>query len=160
LYIDSTDQLRARRHLDLAREAAEQVGGSLDVVRTAQDLADVLVPAFGDLAAVDLAQSVFDGDEPPKQLGGGDLHLRNAAMAPTTAVWPAGIKRGDLVPPLSDNPLLRSVQRGETVVYGRDDFVALIGGPQLVEYLLPRDAHSVVVAPLYAAIRAGRGPDH
>jgi serine phosphatase RsbU (regulator of sigma subunit)/PAS domain-containing protein/anti-sigma regulatory factor (Ser/Thr protein kinase) len=150
LYIDSTDQLRARRHLDLAREVAEQVGGSLDVVRTAQDLADVLVPAFGDLAAVDLAQSVFDGDEPTKQLGGGDLHLRNAAMAPTTAVWPAGIKRGDLVPPLSDNPLLRSVQRGETVVYGRDDFVALIGGPQLVEYLLPRDAHSVVVAPLYA----------
>ncbi|MFD3590220.1 hypothetical protein [Streptomyces sp. NPDC058683] len=49
LYIDDTDQLRARRQLDLARDVAERVGGSLDVARTAHDLADVLVPAFGDL---------------------------------------------------------------------------------------------------------------
>jgi serine phosphatase RsbU (regulator of sigma subunit)/anti-sigma regulatory factor (Ser/Thr protein kinase) len=150
LYVDSTDQLRARRQLDLAREVAERVGDSLDVVRTAQDLADVLVPAFGDLAAVDLAQSVFDGDEPAERLGGGDLHLRNAALAPTTAVWPVGIKHGNPVPPLSDHPLLRSFQHGETVVYGRDDFAALIGGPQLVEQLLPQDTHAVMVAPLYA----------
>lgn len=150
LYIDGTDQLRARRNLELAHEVAEQVGGSLDVVRTAQDLADILVSAFGDLVAVDLAKSVFDGDEPPKQLGGGDLHLRNACLAPTTAVWPAGIKRGNLVPPLSDHPLLRSSQRGRTVVYGRDDIVALIGGPQSADYLLPQDAHTVMVAPLYA----------
>ncbi|MFI6360480.1 hypothetical protein ACIBJF_50035 [Streptomyces sp. NPDC050743] len=60
LYIDSTEGLHARRHLDLARKVAEQVGGSLDVVRTAQDLADVLVPGLGDLAAVDLAHSVFE----------------------------------------------------------------------------------------------------
>ncbi|MFF3468404.1 SpoIIE family protein phosphatase [Streptomyces sp. NPDC002619] len=150
LYIDSTDQLHARRHLDLAREVAEQVGGSLDVVRTVQDLADVLVPAFGDLAAVHLAQSVFDGDEPAKRLGGGDLQLRIAALAPATAVWPAGIKRGDLLPPLSDHPLLRSVQHGETIIWDRDDFAALIGGPQLVEYFLPKDAHALMVAPLYA----------
>ncbi|MFF4963285.1 SpoIIE family protein phosphatase [Streptomyces sp. NPDC001222] len=150
LYIDSTEQLRARHQLDLAREVAEQVGGSLDVVRTAQDLADVLAPALADLAAVVLAQSVFDGDEPPKRLGGGALHLRNAARAPTTAVWPTGMRRGEVVPPLADHPLLRSIQHGETVVCGRDDFVALIGGPQLVDYLLPKGAHSVMVAPLHA----------
>ncbi|MCX5317850.1 SpoIIE family protein phosphatase [Streptomyces sp. NBC_00154] len=148
LYIDSADDLRARRHLDLAREVAEQVGGSLDVVRTAQDLADVLVPAFGDLAAVDLAHSVFDGEEPSKQLGGGDMD--NAALAPATAVWPAGIKRGDPVPPLPDHPLLRSFRHGETVVFGRDDFIAMVSDPQLVEYLVPKDAHSVMVAPLHA----------
>ncbi|MGI5143584.1 SpoIIE family protein phosphatase [Streptomyces sp. CA-106110] len=150
LYIDSTDALRARRNLDLAREVAEQVGKSLDVVRTAQDLADVLVPAFGDLAAVVLAQSVFDGDKPPKQLGGGDLHLRTAALAPTTAAWPAGSRCGAPVPPLSDHPLLRSSQHGKTVVYGRDDFIALMGGPQPAESVLPKDAHAVMVAPLYA----------
>ncbi|MFF1838292.1 SpoIIE family protein phosphatase [Streptomyces sp. NPDC058231] len=148
LYIDSADDLRARRHLDLAREVAEQVGGSLDVVRTAQDLADVLVPAFGDLAAVDLAHSVFDGEEPSKQLGGGDMD--NAALAPTTAVWPADIKRGDSVPPLPDHPLLRSFRHGDTVVFGRDDFIAMVSDPQLVEYLVPKDAHSVMVAPLHA----------
>ncbi|MEU6323546.1 SpoIIE family protein phosphatase [Streptomyces sp. NPDC047009] len=150
LYIDSTDAQRARRNLDLAREVAEQVGASLDVVRTAQDLADVLAPAFGDLAAVVLAQSVPDGDEPPKQLGGGDLRLCTAALAPTTAAWPAGSKRGAPVPPLSDHPLLRSSQHGKTVVYSRDDFIALMGGPQPAESVLPNDAHAVMVAPLYA----------
>ncbi|MGW1886184.1 SpoIIE family protein phosphatase [Streptomyces sp. NPDC001970] len=147
LYIDSADE-RARRHLDLAREVAEQVGGSLDVVRTAQDLADVLVPAFGDLAAVDLAHSVFDGEEPSRRLGGGDMG--NAALAPATAVWPAGIKRGDPVPTFPDHPLLRSFRHGETLVFGLDDFIAMVGDPQVVEYLVPKDAHSVMVAPLHA----------
>ncbi|MGW3747246.1 SpoIIE family protein phosphatase [Streptomyces sp. NPDC005146] len=148
LYMDNADQMRARRNLDLAREVAEQVGGSLDVVRTAQDLADVLAPAFGDLAAVDLAHSVFGGEEPSKQLGGGDMG--NAALAPVTAGWPAGIKRGEPVPPLPDHPLLRSFRRGETVVFGLDDFIAMVSDPQLVEYLVPKDGHSVMVAPLHA----------
>ncbi|MEV6027834.1 SpoIIE family protein phosphatase [Streptomyces sp. NPDC052036] len=150
LYIDSADELRTRRHLDLAREVAERVGASLDVVRTAQDLADVIAPAFGDLAVVVLAHSVFEGDEPSRQVGGGDLHLRTAALAPADAVWPAGIRHGGLVPPLSDHPLLRSSQHGKTVVYGREDFVALFGGPQPAQYVLPEDAHTVMVAPLYA----------
>ncbi|MEU0965935.1 SpoIIE family protein phosphatase [Streptomyces sp. NPDC005917] len=150
LYIDRSDQLRARRHLDLAREVAERMGGSLDVVGTVQELADVLVPAFGDLAAVDLAKSVFHGDEPPRRLGGGDPHLRTAALAPATAVWPAGIRPGNHVPPLSDHALLRSSQQGRTVVYGRDDLVALLGGPRTAEDLLPHDGRTVMVAPLYA----------
>ncbi|MFG2124442.1 SpoIIE family protein phosphatase [Streptomyces sp. NPDC048710] len=148
LYIDEADQMRARRHLDLAREVAERVGGSLDVVHTAQDLADVLVPAFGDLAAVDLAHSVFAGHEPSKELGGGDMN--NAALAPATAVWPAGIERGQCVPPLFAHPLLHSFRHGEPVVFGVDDVIAMLSDPQLVEYLVPKDAHSVMVAPLHS----------
>ncbi|WP_079062992.1 ATP-binding SpoIIE family protein phosphatase [Streptacidiphilus griseoplanus] len=150
LYTDATDQLRARSHLDLARRAAEHVGTSLDVVRTAQQLADVLVPTFGDLVTVDLAQAVFDGDEPPERLGGGDLHLRTAGMAPAAAQWPAGIKAGGAVPPVRDNPLLRSFQHGRTVVFSRDDYRTAIGDPRMVEYLFPDGAHSVMFAPLYA----------
>ncbi|MGW1167323.1 SpoIIE family protein phosphatase [Streptomyces sp. NPDC002550] len=150
LYIDDTDQLRARRQLDLAHAVAERVGGSLDVLRTAQDLADALVPTFGDLAAVDLAEAVFDGDEPAERLGGGDPHRRNAALAPATADWPPGIQRGNLVPSLSDHPLLRRFQHGETVVYDRDDYIALIGGPHSAEQFLPHDVQAVMVAPLHA----------
>ncbi|MER7834330.1 SpoIIE family protein phosphatase [Streptomyces sp. NPDC096040] len=148
LYIDNTDHMRARRHLDLAGKVAEKVGGSLDVLRTAQDLADVLVPAFGDLVAVDLSQCVFDGDEPPKQLGDGGVCLCHAAHAPATAVWPAGIRHGDPVPYVVDHPI--NLQTGEAVTHDRADVVALIGDPQLVDYLVPEDAHSVMVAPLYA----------
>ncbi|MGW7426036.1 GAF domain-containing protein [Streptomyces sp. NPDC054813] len=46
--------------------------------------------------------------------------------------------------------LLRSSQRGRTVVHGRDCFVAPIGGPCSAEDLLPSDVHTVMVAPLYA----------
>ncbi|MFE0450240.1 SpoIIE family protein phosphatase [Streptomyces sp. NPDC058914] len=148
LYLDSADDLRARRHLDLAREVAEQVGGSLDVVRTAQDLADVLAPGFGDLAAVDLAHSVLDGEEPSKHLNGGNMG--NAALAPATAVWPAGIKRGECIPPLPDHPLWRSFLHGEPVVFSLDDFSAVINDLQLVDYLVPKNTHSVMVAPLHA----------
>ncbi|MGW5276245.1 SpoIIE family protein phosphatase [Streptomyces sp. NPDC004044] len=148
LYIDNTDHMRARRHLDLTREVAEQVGGSLDVMRTAQDLADVLVPAFGDLVAVDLSPCVSDGDEPPKQLSDGSVCLCNAAHAPAAAVWPSGIRHGDPVPYVVDHPI--NLQTGETVTHNRADFVALIGNPQLVDCLVPEDAHSVMVAPLYA----------
>ncbi|MFI6360628.1 SpoIIE family protein phosphatase [Streptomyces sp. NPDC050743] len=148
LYIETLDQLGARRHLHLSREVAERVGGCLDVVRSARDLADLLAPGFGDLAAVDLAHSVIGGEEPAQQPGGGDM--RNVALAPSATAWPAGIKQGDLVPPLPDHPLLRSIRQGETVVFGLDKFTAMVGDPQLVEYLVPKGGHSVMVAPLRA----------
>ncbi|MDX2642202.1 SpoIIE family protein phosphatase [Streptomyces sp. PA03-1a] len=147
LYVDDSDQLRARRHLDLTREVAEHVGKSLNVVRTAQDLANVLVPAIGDLVSVDLAQAVFEGEEPPG--GGGDLHLRNAAMAPAAALWPAGIKPGGLVPPLPDHPLWHSFRQGETLTLSLEDYAAAIGEPRLIEFLVPQGCDSVMVAPLH-----------
>ncbi|MFJ3308373.1 SpoIIE family protein phosphatase [Streptomyces sp. NPDC086549] len=149
LYVDSPN-VRARRHLDLTREVAERVGSSLDVVRTARALTDVLVPAFGDLVTVDLAQSVFDGEEPTKQLGGGDLGLRTAALAPTSTVWPTRTERGDHFPPFPDLPLLRRFQQGETIMLCADQYGAALGDPRLVEFLVPRGGHSVVVAPLHA----------
>ncbi|MBW8795423.1 MAG: SpoIIE family protein phosphatase [Streptomyces sp.] len=148
LYVETLDQLEERRHLHLSREVAERVGGSLDVVRTARDLADLLAPGLGDLAAVDLAHSVFGGEEPARQLGGGDM--RNAALAPATVAWPAGIKQGGLVPPLPDHPFLHRIRQGETVVLRLDEYAAMIGDPRLLEYLVPRGAHSVLVAPLHA----------
>ncbi|MFF3876121.1 SpoIIE family protein phosphatase [Streptomyces sp. NPDC001978] len=146
LYVDS-DHVQ---HLDLTRELAERVGNSLDVVHTARALADVLVPAFGDLVTVDLAQSVFDGEEPPKHLGGGDLGLRNAALAPAVTVWPTRTEHGGLFPPIPDHPLLRRFQQGETILIAADDYGAALGDPRLVEFLIPQGGHSVLAAPLHA----------
>ncbi|MEU2423498.1 SpoIIE family protein phosphatase [Streptomyces sp. NPDC007851] len=150
LYIDDTDQVRSRRHLDLTRDVAERVGGSLDIGRTAQDVADVLVPAFGDLATVDLAQSVFDGEEPPRRPGGGDLRLRNAALAPVTASWPARSGYGGVVPPVPDNPYVRSFQDGRTVALSAEGYAEVLGDPRLTDLHVPPGCRSVVVAPLHA----------
>ncbi|MEV0185634.1 SpoIIE family protein phosphatase [Streptomyces sp. NPDC050625] len=148
---DITKQYRARRHLDLIHEAATRIGGSLDVVRTAQDLADFLVPALGDLASVELAEAVLDGDEPYKALGGGEQHWRRSAVASATGAWPAGLlERGAAIPLLPDIPPLRTVQRGKALVVDRETLIAGLGDPRLIQLFIPDGAHSMAQAPLFA----------
>ncbi|MFD4503681.1 SpoIIE family protein phosphatase [Streptomyces sp. NPDC058457] len=146
---DATEERRARLHLDVLRQAGARIGRSLDITRTAQSIADLLAPALGYLASVDLAQAVFDGEEPAKWLGGGDLHLRDAARAPIGA-FDVGLEPGDALPPFPDHPKLRRLQRGETIIFDRDEFVAGLGDPQLAEHILPKDFRTLMVAPLHA----------
>jgi hypothetical protein len=69
-------------------------------------------------------------------------------LSPVAAL--GSVSRGESVPPLPDHPLRRRVRHGEPVVFGLDDFIAMVSDPRLVEYLVPKDAHSVMVAPLHA----------
>ncbi|MEU1529128.1 SpoIIE family protein phosphatase [Streptomyces fagopyri] len=62
--VDVTERYRARRRLALLDRAGEHIGRSLDVLRTAQELADVAVPGLADFATVDLLDSVLKGAEP------------------------------------------------------------------------------------------------
>ncbi|GAA3309847.1 hypothetical protein GCM10020295_75490 [Streptomyces cinereospinus] len=80
LLTDATEQWLAAQRLRLRHQAAVSVGHSLDVRQTAQELADLLVPAFGSVGAVDLSEAVLEGDEPSRILGAGNLHLRRAAV--------------------------------------------------------------------------------
>ncbi|WP_214411201.1 SpoIIE family protein phosphatase [Sphaerisporangium fuscum] len=61
---DVTDQHWARRRLAVLNDAAERIGSTLDVVRTAEELAEVAVDGLADFAAIDLLESVARGDEP------------------------------------------------------------------------------------------------
>ncbi|MGW7543687.1 SpoIIE family protein phosphatase [Streptomyces sp. NPDC054770] len=149
VFRDDTEQRRARRHLDVLRQAGARIGRSLDITRTAQDIAELLAPTVGDMASVDLAEAVFDGEEPAKWLGGGDLHLRDAARAPAGA-FDLGVKPGDVLPRLPDHPKLRRVQCGETITLERDEFTAALGDPELAEFILPKDFRTVMIAPLHA----------
>ncbi|MDH6228708.1 SpoIIE family protein phosphatase [Streptomyces sp. MJP52] len=63
---DFTEQLRARERLELVNEASTRVGTTLDVRRTAQEFADVLVPALADHVSVDLLDPE-DGGDPPSE---------------------------------------------------------------------------------------------
>ncbi|MGW5327371.1 SpoIIE family protein phosphatase [Streptomyces sp. NPDC004014] len=68
----------ARQRLNLLYDAGVRVGTTLDVGRTAQELADVAVPRFADLVTVDLLDAVLRGWEPTAE---GWRHLRRAAIA-------------------------------------------------------------------------------
>ncbi|GAA2479585.1 SpoIIE family protein phosphatase [Streptomyces longisporus] len=63
--VDITERHRARQRLALLDRAGEQIGRSLDIVRTAQELADVAVPGCADFVCVDLLEWVLRGAEPP-----------------------------------------------------------------------------------------------
>ncbi|MFF5188617.1 SpoIIE family protein phosphatase [Streptomyces sp. NPDC000345] len=62
--VDITDRHRARQRLALLDRAGRRIGSSLDIARTAQELADVAVPGFADAVAVDLLEPVLRGAEP------------------------------------------------------------------------------------------------
>ncbi|GAU71223.1 putative protein kinase/phosphatase [Streptomyces sp. NBRC 110611] len=62
--IDVTEHYRSRRQLALLDRAGEYIGRTLDVMQTAQDLADVAVPELADCVVVDLLDSVVRGEEP------------------------------------------------------------------------------------------------
>ena len=51
---DTTEQHWARQRLQLISDAGTRIGSTLDVARTAQELADVAVPEIADLVLVDL----------------------------------------------------------------------------------------------------------
>ncbi|WP_254885648.1 SpoIIE family protein phosphatase/ATP-binding protein [Streptomyces sp. NA02950] len=54
----------ARERLKLLYDAGVSIGTTLDVVRTAQELAEYAVARFADYVSVDLADSVLRGEEP------------------------------------------------------------------------------------------------
>ncbi|OXS34365.1 SpoIIE family protein phosphatase [Streptomyces sp. XY006] len=61
--VDMTERHRARQRLALLDRAGECIGRSLDLMRTAQELADVAVPGLADFASVDLLDTVLRGGE-------------------------------------------------------------------------------------------------
>lgn len=61
---DTTEQYWARRRLAVLNDASLRIGSTLDVTRTAEELAEVAVTGFADFVTVDLLESVALGAEP------------------------------------------------------------------------------------------------
>ncbi|MFI9809664.1 SpoIIE family protein phosphatase [Streptomyces sp. NPDC052301] len=96
----------ARERLELLYEAGLGIGTTLDVGRTAQELADVTAPQFADLVTVDLLDAVLRGWEPTAE---GWRHLRRAAIGGdqgTVPVYPLG----ELITFSRRTPQMRTLQ--------------------------------------------------
>ncbi|MFE4533912.1 SpoIIE family protein phosphatase [Streptomyces scopuliridis] len=77
---DMTRQNRAQQRLLLVNEASTRIGSALDVVSTAQELADVAVPVLADFVTVDLLPEVSRGGaETPAGPLPGQVRLRRVA---------------------------------------------------------------------------------
>nr|WP_301648587.1 PAS domain-containing protein [Streptomyces arenae] len=63
--LDITDRYAMRRHLALLSRASGSIGTTLDIRRTADELAELVVPEFADALTVDVLEPVLSGQEPP-----------------------------------------------------------------------------------------------
>ncbi len=139
----------AQRRLRLLYDAGMTVGSTLDVTRTAEELAQVAVPRFADFATVDLAEQVLSGDELPR--GTSLNRMRRAAVVGTGEngpFYPAGTAL-DVVPA---TPLASALQSGlprleprlaEARAWREQD-------PEGAEKALAYGVHSLVRVPLRA----------
>ncbi|WP_331769640.1 SpoIIE family protein phosphatase (plasmid) [Embleya sp. NBC_00888] len=147
---DVTDQVRAESRAALVHEAAATIGASLDVTETAQQLVDLLVPRWADLAAVDLARAVLNGDEPVRDPATGYTPAVRAAVAQGGAAWPADLVQVGQTPPVPPGrPEALTLERGATWLKPR--VVAGSGqDPDTLRRLLPAGGHSILAVPLFA----------
>ncbi|MCQ4084111.1 SpoIIE family protein phosphatase [Streptomyces sp. RB6PN25] len=76
---DVTDSSRARVRSDLLRQADARIGTVLDVTRTAEQLAEVAVPALADTVVVDVLDAVIHGELPAPGPRAGTALLRRVA---------------------------------------------------------------------------------
>ncbi|WP_437066626.1 SpoIIE family protein phosphatase [Streptomyces sp. enrichment culture] len=136
----------ARERLDLLYAAGVRIGGSLDVSRTAKELAELTVPRFADFVTVDLFDAVLGGEQPDT-----GTELRRAAFSgirQDAPLYPVG-ERIRFVP---TSPQARALATGESVLepslddaYGWREQDAERTG-QVVEYGI----HSLITVPLRA----------
>ncbi|MFI7294615.1 SpoIIE family protein phosphatase [Streptomyces sp. NPDC050121] len=101
--VDMTERHRARQRLALLDRAGRRIGRSLDIGRTAQELADMAVPGFADVVTVDLLEPVLRGAEPaqerPTDAPKNTVTLHRAGRRTATTDTPTVTHETDSLPP-------------------------------------------------------------
>ncbi|MFJ4083793.1 SpoIIE family protein phosphatase [Streptomyces iakyrus] len=153
---DMTEQFWARKRLQLIAEAGRRIGGTLDVTRTAQELADVTVPALADFASVDLLAALDDAPEPPAQPvpADGPLLLRRAALQSVTPGAPEAVVAAGAVDSYPPGSMpFESLRTGRPTLHEVTDtaFTAwLARDPARAARVRAFGIHSVMAVPLVA----------
>ncbi|MFE1510596.1 SpoIIE family protein phosphatase [Streptomyces sp. NPDC058726] len=115
--VDITERHRARQRLALLDRAGQHIGRTLDIMNTAQELADVAVPGLADFVTVDLLETVLRGAElPPGPLGdSARVSLRHAGYRSRYEDLPRTIvDTGAVVTYLADSPPVRCLTTGRS----------------------------------------------
>ncbi|ARF59052.1 SpoIIE family protein phosphatase/ATP-binding protein [Streptomyces gilvosporeus] len=140
----------ARGRLKLLYEAGTEIGTTLDVVRTCEELAEFAAHRFADIVTVDLAGAVLRGEEPTPS-GTGPEMRRTAVSgrdAENTALYPVG----KVVRFHPGTSLGEGLVNGEPVL--EPELAALSGwqrqDPERAQRLLDHGIHSMIAVPLRA----------
>ncbi|GAB2746038.1 SpoIIE family protein phosphatase/ATP-binding protein [Streptomyces bullii] len=138
----------ARERLTLLYEAGARMGTTLDVRRTAQELAEVAAPRFADIVTVDLLDAVLRGREPTAE---GWRHLRRAAISGHPQLMPM-YPLGEVITFSPDTPQMKALQQGRGLLEA--DLRQAHGwqeqDPDRARRALELGLHSLVTMPLRA----------
>lgn len=159
--VDITEQHRAaieaeaaRRRLALVADASARIGTTLDLERTARELAGVAVPELADVAAVDLLEAVVQGR--PSTLGPAE-HAVIRALAVEADRVPDALSAAD--PPgevarySPDRLVTECVRTGLPVLLaevGAEDLPRIARSPEAAALLARAGVHSYLAVPLIA----------
>ncbi|MGX1675937.1 SpoIIE family protein phosphatase [Streptomyces sp. NPDC055400] len=137
----------ARDRLKLLYDAGVRIGTTLDVARTAQELAEVAVPRFADVATVELLEPVLRGDEPPE----GSTAMRRAAVSGVRQNSPFQ-PVGELITLALIAPMVSDVASGQAVleVDLRTAYRWQAQHPERARRILDYGVHSLISVPLRA----------
>ncbi|MCD2467578.1 MULTISPECIES: SpoIIE family protein phosphatase [unclassified Streptomyces] len=159
--IDVTERMRAdadadrsRRRLALIADASAQVGTTLEVEKTADELASVVVPELADIAAVDVLDSVLALRRPGAPEEGPELFRALAVKAAgRTEALPAADPPGAITMYGADRLVTRCVHTGLPVLVervGPGDLSRIARSPEAAELLARAGVHSYLAVPLIA----------
>ncbi|MGW0752517.1 SpoIIE family protein phosphatase [Streptomyces sp. NPDC002587] len=137
----------ARRRLELLAEASNRIGTTLDVSRTAWELAETAVPRLADFVTIDLPAAVLHGEESPNPTA--EMHRAVVhGIREDCPFYPVG-RRITLQP---TTPHMRCLATRQPVL--EPDLKAAFGwiaqDPQHAERLLAHNIHSLITVPLLA----------
>ncbi|MFD9206296.1 SpoIIE family protein phosphatase [Streptomyces sioyaensis] len=151
--LDVTDQQRARERLLLLNDVSTQVGSTLDVARTAQEMADVAVGRLADFISVDLLDSLVRGVE-PRPSAGGSVALRRAAQQSVLPGVPESVSRpGEVDHYPESSPPARCLVTGRSSLHRTlDEAIASwqVADPERAAKVRAWGMHSIMVIPLCA----------
>lgn len=152
--VDTAGHHRARRRLGVLAEGSERIGTTLDLTRTAEELAEVVTEHFADFAVVDLLDRVLSGEEIRSVRHGESLVFRRVAQRSVLPGCPESVVTlGDL------HTYARPSPHGQALAAGRPllvptDAASLeqwgAGRPERADSILRHGIHSTLVVPLRA----------
>ena len=154
LVTDVTERFEARRRLALVNEAGARIGSSLDMARTAQELADVAVPRFADFVIVDLLESVLAVEPPMPPSPGTRPAMRRAGLRSVREGCPEAVAKVgdavDFVPPPHDAGFLVDGEGVLIPVLDPSDQLWAIEQPDRAARIREFGLHTLISVPMRA----------
>ncbi|MFG2826258.1 SpoIIE family protein phosphatase [Streptomyces sp. NPDC048434] len=102
----------AQERLKLIYDAGLRIGTTLEVGRTAEELADVAVPRFADVATVELLEPVLRGDEPAAGTGTDLRRMAVSGVPDESAIY----RVGEVLRFVPGTPMATALESGRPIL--------------------------------------------